>query len=90
MHDIGILFDLYGVIYQDDSLIYGAKESINLLRQNNIPCHFITNTTRMTKINLVTKLKSMGLSLEINEVFVAPHAAVEYCKSKGYKKIELW
>jgi len=37
----------------------------------------------------VTKLKSMGLSLEINEVFAAPHAAVEYCKSKGYKKIEL-
>jgi len=49
MHDIGILFDLDGVIYQGDSLIYGAKESINLLRQNNIPCRFITNTTRMTK-----------------------------------------
>ena len=89
MHDIGILFDLDGVIYQGDSLISGAKESINLLRQNNIPCRFITNTTRMTKKNLVTKLKSMGLSLEINEVFAAPHAAVEYCKSKGYKKIEL-
>ena len=89
MPDIGILFDLDGVIYQGDSLISGAKESINLLRQNNIPCRFITNTTRMTKKNLVTKLKSMGLSLEINEVFAAPHAAVEYCKSKGYKKIEL-
>jgi len=49
MHDIGILFDLDGVIYQGDSLISGAKESINLLRQNNIPCRFITNTTRMTK-----------------------------------------
>ena len=87
MHDIGILFDLDGVIYQGDSLISGAKESINLLRQNNIPCRFITNTTRMTKKNLVTKLNSMGLSLEINEVFAAPHAAVEYCKIKGYIKI---
>ena len=89
MHDIGILFDLDGVIYQGDSLISGAKESINLLRQNNIPCRFITNTTRMTKKNLVTKLQSMGLTLEVNEVFAAPHAAVEYCKNMKYTTIDL-
>ena len=89
MPDIGILFDLDGVIYQGDSLISGAKESINLLRQNNIPCRFITNTTRMTKKNLVTKLQAMGLSLEVNEVFAAPHAAVEYCKNREYTAIDL-
>ena len=89
MHDIGILFDLDGVIYQGDSLISGAKESINLLRQNNIPCRFITNTTRMTKKNLVTKLQAMGLTLEVNEVFAAPHAAVEYCKNMKYTTIDL-
>ena len=89
MHDIGILFDLDGVIYQGDSLISGAKESINLLRQNNIPCRFITNTTRMTKKNLVTKLQAMGLTLEVNEVFAAPHAAVEYCKNMEYTTIDL-
>ena len=89
MHDIGILFDLDGVIYQGDSLISGVKESINLLRQNNIPCRFITNTTRMTKKNLVTKLQAMGLTLEVNEVFAAPHAAVEYCKNMKYTTIDL-
>lgn len=89
MHDIGILFDLDGVIYQGDSLISGAKESINLLRQHNIPCRFITNTTRMTKKNLVTKLQAMGLTLEVNEVFAAPHAAVEYCKNMKYTTIDL-
>ena len=89
MHDIGILFNLDGVIYQGDSLISGAKESINLLRQNNIPCRFITNTTRMTKKNLVTKLQAMGLTLEVNEVFAAPHAAVEYCKNMKYTTIDL-
>ena len=89
MHDIGILFDLDGVIYQGDSLISGAKESINLLRQNNIPCRFITNTTRMTKKNLVTKLQAMGLTLEVKEVFAAPHAAVEYCKNMEYTTIDL-
>ena len=89
MNDIGILFDLDGVIYQGDSLITGAKESIKLLRENNIPLRFITNTTRMTKKNLVTKLQSMGLILEVNEVFAAPHAAVEYCKNMEYTTIDL-
>ena len=89
MPNFGILFDLDGVIYQGNALIAGAKESISLLRQNNIPFRFITNTTRMTKRNLVTKLKSMGLSLEINEVFAAPHAAVEYCKNMKYTTIDL-
>ena len=89
MHDIGILFDLDGVIYQGDSLISGAKDSINLLRQNNIPCRFITNTTRMTKKNLVTKFQAMGLTLKVNEVFAAPHAAVEYCKNMDYTTIGL-
>jgi len=51
MPNFGILFDLDGVIYQGNALIAGAKESISLLRQNNIPFRFITNTTRMTKKN---------------------------------------
>jgi len=89
MNNFGILFDLDGVIYQGEELITGAKESISLLRQNNIPFRFITNTTRMTKIKLVAMLQSMGLALNVNEVFAAPHAAVEYCKIEGYKKIEL-
>jgi len=43
----------------------------------------------MTKKNLVSKLYSMGLSIETNEVFAAPHAAVEYCKGKEYTAIDL-
>jgi len=49
MPDIGILFDLGGAVYQGGVLIPGAKESINILRQYNLPFRFITNTTRMTK-----------------------------------------
>ena len=89
MNNFGILFDLDGVVYQGEELIAGARESIRILRQNNIPFRFITNTTRMTKIKLVAMLQSMGLALNVNEVFAAPHAAVEYCKIEGYKKIEL-
>jgi len=89
MAEFGVLFDLDGVVYQGDSLIPGAKKIINILRHKSIPMRFITNTTRMTKQNLLTKLESMGLTLKINEVFAAPHAAIDYCKAKGYNRIEL-
>jgi hypothetical protein len=31
----------------------------------------------------------MDISIENNEVFAAPHAAVEYCKSREYTAIDL-
>ena len=89
LQNIGVLLDLDGVVYQGGSLIPGAAKTIHILQHNNIPFRFITNTTRLTKKKLVHKLHSMGLSIEINEVFAAPHAAVEYCRGRGYTAIDL-
>jgi HAD superfamily hydrolase (TIGR01458 family) len=43
----------------------------------------------MTKNNLVSFLKGMGLNVAPESVFSAPQVALEYCKLKGYKKISL-
>ena len=83
----GVLFDLDGVIFQGDGLIPGAEDVILKLQAARIPYRFITNTTRMTKNNLVNMLSKMGFSVTPEEIFAAPHAAVEYCKLKGYKNI---
>ena len=85
----GVLFDLDGVIFQGDGLIPGAEDVILKLQAARIPYRFITNTTRMTKNNLVNMLSKMGFSVTPEEIFAAPHAAVEYCKLKGYKNISL-
>lgn len=85
----GVLFDLDGVIFQGDSLIPGAKDVTLKLQAARIPYRFITNTTRMTKNNLVNMLGKMDFSVTAEEIFAAPHAAVEYCKLKGYKHISL-
>ena len=86
----GILFDLDGVIFQGNSLISGSKEILSALTEAEIPYRFITNTTRMTKNNLVKMLGNMGLAVDSNDVFSAPHAAAEYCQLKGYNKILLF
>ena len=85
----GVLFDLDGVIFQGDKLIPGAEDIIQKLQAEQIPYRFITNTTRMTKNNVVNMLCKMGFSVTPEEIFAAPHAAVEYCKLKGYKNISL-
>jgi len=85
----GFLFDLDGVIFQGNALIPGSKEALSALRGAKIPYRFITNTTRMTKNNLINMLDNMGLTIDQNDVFAAPHAAAEYCKLKGYNKILL-
>ena len=71
----GILFDLDGVIFQGTSLIPGSKKILHALKDAGIPYRFITNTTRMTKNNLILKLSDMGLTIDLNEIFAAPHAA---------------
>ena len=84
-----ILFDLDGVIFHDSSLIPGAKESIQTLHDAGILYRFVTNMTRMTKNNIVNMLASMGFFIDSDAIFAAPHAAVEYCKHNGFKKIKL-
>lgn len=86
----GVLFDLDGVIFQGKSLISGSKEILSILTGAGIPYRFITNTTRMTKNNLVKMLGDMGLVVDSNDIFAAPHAAAEYCELRGYNKILLF
>ena len=86
----GVLFDLDGVIFQGNSLISGSKKILSELTGARIPYRFITNTTRMTKNNLVKMLGDMGLAVDPSDVFAAPHAAAEYCELKGYNKILLF
>ena len=43
----------------------------------------------MTKSNLISYLEKIGLKTVPENVLAAPHAAVEYCKMKGFKRISL-
>ena len=85
----GVLFDLDGVIYQGGNLIDGAIATLNFLDNIGVPYRFITNTTRMTKLSLVSSLEKMGFKTIPERVFASPHAAIEYCKAKGLKRILL-
>ena len=78
------------IVIGKNSLIPGSKDVLCALHSAKIPYRFITNTSRMSKNNLVKMLGNMGLDGDFNDIFSAPHAAAEYCELRGYKKILLF
>jgi HAD superfamily hydrolase (TIGR01458 family) len=85
----GLLIDLDGVIYNDSELITGATESIQWLREKNIPFRFLTNTTMKSRTSLHQKLQSFGIDVKKEEIFTTVYAAVLYIKKSGKNKCHL-
>src|SRR5262249_42897378 len=57
----GILFDMDGVLYDDDRLIDGAIETVEWLRARGIPHLFLTNTSSKPRAALAEKLCAFGI-----------------------------
>ena len=74
----GLLLDMDGVLYIGDELIEGAAETLDELREMEIPLRFITNTTTRTQRDLMDKLGRLGLEAEEKEVFTAVTATREH------------
>ena len=79
----GFLFDLNGVFYVDNQAIAGSAEAIKLIKERQIPCRFVTNTTTKSLESFHQKLTNLGLPIEKEEVINAPYAAVLYLKQLG-------
>ena len=79
----GILFDLDGVLYVGDTLIPGAVQAVEALRERGYAMRFITNTTTQSVQQLRTKMRGMGFQLKDNEILSAPQAAVIALRRMG-------
>jgi HAD superfamily hydrolase (TIGR01458 family) len=81
----GVLVDLAGVVYQGESLLTGAKQAIDRLKERIPRVRYLTNTTRSTRRSLVDRLRRLGLSIEEKEVFSAPQAARQLLKERDLR-----
>lgn len=85
----GFLFDLDGVFYVSGELIPGGTDAVSLLRKEEIPFRFVTNTTTKTCKQLAEKLNVLGLDVTEDEIFSAGQAGVIYLTSLGSPKCHL-
>jgi phospholysine phosphohistidine inorganic pyrophosphate phosphatase len=79
----GILFDLDGVLYNSETPIPGAAETVGWVQARNIPHLFVTNTTSRGRAALVEKLERFGIHTDIPRILTPCVAAAEWLKKRN-------
>ena len=74
MNPKGLLIDLDGTLYVEDTPIPGAHEALSRLEAAGIPYRYVTNTTRKPRREVVSRLRELGFPAREDLVF-APAAA---------------
>ncbi len=85
----GFLFDLNGVFYIEDQVLPRAAEVIARIRERNLPCRFLTNTSTASRETLHNRLHAMGLPIEADEIFTPSRAAALFLKSRNLTRCHL-
>src|SRR5688500_7609960 len=67
-----------GVIYGGDILIPGADEFIASLLENNIPFTFMTNNSQRTQLEVVRKLRKLGIEVTEDHVYTSAMATGKF------------
>ena len=74
----GLLIDMDGVIYSGEELIFGADKFINHLLTKGIPFAFMTNNSQRTSLEVVRKLKRLGITVEAKHVYTSAMATGKF------------
>lgn len=82
----GLLVDLDGTVYQGAEAIPGAARALDALRADDVPILFTTNTSRMSRADVVSRLAEMGLPIDRDEVLTAPAAAARWLDAEGIRR----
>ena len=82
---IGYLIDMDGVVYRGGELIPGSDKFINQLIKKDIPFRFMTNNSQRTRLDVVSKLERLGISVDEQHVFTCAMATARYLASHNAK-----
>jgi len=75
-----LLIDLDGVLYEGETAVDGAAESVAALRDRGISQLFLTNTTSRPRKAIVEKLAGMGLDVAADNLLTPPVAAARWLR----------
>lgn len=74
----GFLIDMDGVIYRGSELIPGADIFIKTLIEREYPFLFLTNNSQRTRLDVVMKLRRMGIEVPERHVFTCAMATARF------------
>ncbi len=79
----GLIIDIAGVLTLGGEAIPGAREALQVLRAQGLPLRFMTNSTIYCRHTLYERLRHLGFSLELEELFTATYMAAQYLAAQG-------
>lgn len=74
----GYLIDMDGVIYRGSEVLPGAPEFIDYLQRTNTPYLFLTNNSSYTPLDVVVKLRKLGIETSVEHVYTSALATAEF------------
>ncbi|MGI9498973.1 MAG: TIGR01458 family HAD-type hydrolase [Geminicoccaceae bacterium] len=85
----GLLLDLEGVLYEDDTPISGVADAMGALAASGLEIRYLTNTTTRPRQAIVDRLTGMGFDLAAEHVFTPCIAAGRLLRRKNLTRIHL-
>ncbi len=83
----GVIFDIDGVLEYQGKVYPGALETLQSLRDSEIPLRFLTNSTLKSRASAAAKLRLRGFQVEDAEVITASYAAAVYLREQRIQSV---
>ncbi|MDA3900444.1 MAG: HAD-IIA family hydrolase [Spirochaetes bacterium] len=81
--ELAVISDMDGVIYRGGRLIEGASDFVSRMKERNIPFLFLTNNSEQTQLDLLRKLKNLGIEgLQENNFITSAMATATFLKTQ--------
>jgi HAD superfamily hydrolase (TIGR01458 family) len=78
----GVLVDIDGVLTTSWKALPGATTTLQWLKEHDVSCRLLTNTTELSRNDLLHTLLDAGFDVELDDFVTAPIASVAYIRSK--------
>lgn len=74
----GFLIDMDGVIHKAGKVILGAEQFVKSLLRDGTPFLFLTNNSRHTRLDVVTRLKRIGIEVSESHIYTSSDATAKF------------
>ncbi len=75
-----IVFDLDGVLYEDQTVVPGGPEALAAIARAGVAIRFLTNTTSISRDRIAAKLAGFGYQASPAQIFTPARAAAVYLR----------
>ncbi len=81
----GVFIDLSGVLYVGQEAIPGAQQAVARLQQSGLSIRFVTNTSRMTRRQILDSLRGLGFDIRDEQLVTVPSAARDWVAARDLR-----